>query len=246
MIRQTFPSRVPIALVLGGMFGLLSLVPCVAVWQRQQDPVRAFYLKSYVRLSTSRLKGPGKGEPVQTFRMLVAQASRGVSCVAKTPLLLPSRAELLTREETQRAGQCQLTTTPSQMKMWLRGAVYDGLTCTQLLRLPLMVWAGVLLSSLVFGGLLDVRRKERGRVGIQIRGPQLVSRWTFNRIVQGDGFPIVLENRRNLLELMRGQSGKVLRIRLRDENKNIITMSDPGGGKTSILMQILDEVERRG
>lgn len=246
MTRQTFPSRVPIALVLAGMFGLLSIVPCVAVWQRQQDPVRAFYLKSYVRLSTSRLKGLGKAETVQTYRMLVAQPSPATACVATTPLLLPSRAELLIREEGRSAGQCLLNTAPSQMKMWLRGAVYDGQTCTQLLQVPLMVWAGFLLCSLIVGGLCDVKRKERGRIGIQIRGPELVSRWKFNRIVKGDGFPIALENRRNLFELMQGQSGKVLRIRLRDENKNIITMSDPGGGKTSIFMQILDEVEQRG
>ena len=246
MTRQIFPSRVPIGLVIAGMFGVLSLVPCVAVWQRHQDAVRGFYLKSYIRLSTSRLKGLGKGETAQTFRMLAAQPSPSPVCLAKTPLLLPSRAELLTREETQSAGQCLLTTAPSQMKMWLRGTVYDGQTCTQLLRVPLMAWAALLLGSLIMGGMLDVRRKERGRVGIQIRGPQLISRWQFNRTVKGDGFPIVLENRRNLFELMQGQAGEVLRIRLRDENKNIITMSDPGGGKTSILMQILDEVERRG
>ena len=245
MTRQTFPSRVPIGLVLGGMFGLLSIVPSVALWQRQQDPVRAFYLKSYIRLSTSRLKGLGKTETLQPYRMLVARQSPSV-CLATTPLLLPSRAELLTREDAESAGRCVLNTTPSQMKMWLRGAVYDGQTCTQLLRVPLMTWAGVLVCALIAGGMSDVRRKERGRVGIQIRGPELVSRWKFNSIVKGDGFPIVLENRRNLFELLQGRAGKVLRIRLRDENKNIITMSDPGGGKTSILMQILDEVERRG
>jgi len=246
MSRRTFPSRVPTGLVLGGMFGAISLAPCVAVWQRRQDPVRAFYLKSYIRLSTSRLKGLGKTETPQPYRMLVAGESPTETCVAKTPLLLPSRAELLTREGAENAGRCVLTTAPSQMKMWLRGAIYDGQTCTQLLRVPLIVWAGLLLGSVIVGGVLDVRRKERGRVGIQIRGPQLVTRWKFNRIVKGDGFPIVLENRRNLFEWLRGQAGKVLRIRLRDENKNIITMSDPGGGKTSILMQILDEVERRG
>jgi hypothetical protein len=99
---------------------------------------------------------------------------------------------------------------------------------------------------LTIGGVCNVARKRRARQGVQLRGPELVSRWQFNRRVKGDGFPIVLENSRNLFELMRGQAGKVLRIRRKDENKNIICMSDPGGGKTSILMQILDEVERRG
>jgi hypothetical protein len=81
---------------------------------------------------------------------------------------------------------------------------------------------------------------------VQVRGPELVTRSQFNRRVKGDGFPIVLNNRRSLFEIARGEEGKVLRIRRRDENKNILCMSDPGGGKTSIIFQILDEVERRG
>jgi hypothetical protein len=132
------------------------------------------------------------------------------------------------------------------MKTWLRDAVYDGQSESQLLRVPIFTWltfAGCFLSG---GGLYDRHRRQRARIGVQVRGPELVTRWQFNRRIKGDGFPIVLENRRNVRERMQGEVGKVLRIRLRDENKNIICMSDPGGGKTSILMQILDEVERRG
>jgi hypothetical protein len=135
---------------------------------------------------------------------------------------------------------------PADMKAWLRGAVYSGPTCFDLMQSPLMEWAVLAVCCVLVGSMCDVWRKRRARQGVQLRGPELVSRCQFNRRVKGDGFPIVLENSRNLFELMRGQAGKVLRIRRKDENKNIICMSDPGGGKTSILMQILDEVERRG
>ena len=115
-----------------------------------------------------------------------------------------------------------------------------GQTCTQFLAEPLTIWGsnrGPLSADRRV--LCDAHRKQRARQGVQIRGPELVSRWKFNRRVRGDGFPIVLENPPNLLERLQGQAGKVLRIRRKDENKNIICMSDPGGGKTSILMQIL-------
>jgi hypothetical protein len=132
------------------------------------------------------------------------------------------------------------------MKALLRNAVYNHRTCSQIVAPSLMVWAGLAVVCLVLGGNMDTRRKEAARRGVQIRGPELVTRSQFNRRVKGDGFPIVLNNRRSWWEFARGEEGQVLRIRRRDENKNILCMSDPGGGKTSIIFQILDEVERRG
>lgn len=246
MNRQPFPSRIPVGLLLGGALAMASIVPGLAVFRAQQDPVRAHYLKTYVRLS---LLPSGRTTEPREFVLLVAANGTAASrpaCEPSTRLLLPSATGNLTPELVETAAKCVLVTPPTAVRTWLRGAVYEGQTCAELLERPLLVWALLAVCLLGLGGYFDVRRKQRARNGIQIRGPELVSRWQFNRRVQGDGFPIVLENRRNLLELLQGRVGKVLRIRKRDENKNIICMSDPGGGKTSILMQILDEVERRG
>jgi hypothetical protein len=144
------------------------------------------------------------------------------------------------------AGRCALWSRSKPVAAWLRKAVYGGQSATELLKVPLVMWVVLALCLVIVGGSYDARQKERARNGIQLRGPDLVSRWQFNRRIKGDGFPIAFENPRNLLEILRGRKGKAVRIRRRDENKNIICMSDPGGGKTSIMMQILDEVERRG
>jgi hypothetical protein len=246
MNRQTFPSRIPIGLLLGGMAAVLSLVPTFAVFRSQLEPVQAHYLKTYLRLSVTPHRQAAKP---QKFRLLVRANGTSAppsACEVTTKLLLPSPTGNLSRELVETALRCSMETPPAEMKTWLRGAVYSGQSCSELLQSPLMIWGGVAFLCLAIGGACDVWRKRRARLGVQLRGPELLSRWKFNRTVQGDGFPIVLENPRNLFELMRGRDGKVLRIRRRDENKNIICMSDPGGGKTSILMQILDEVERRG
>ena len=246
MTRQTFPSRIPIGFLLAGVLAVVSIVPTLAVFQTQQDPVRAHYLKTYLRLSL--LPHWKAGKP-QKFLLLMAMNGTRASasaCDASTRLLLPSPTGNLTSEVVETAGKCVLTAPPGEMKAWLRGAVFEGQTCTQFLAEPLTIWAVIAALCLLIGGLCDAHRKQRARQGVKVRGPELVSRWKFNRRVRGDGFPIVLENPPNLLERLQGQAGKVLRIRRKDENKNIICMSDPGGGKTSILMQILDEVQRRG
>jgi hypothetical protein len=168
------------------------------------------------------------------------------ACGVDTRLLLQTHAFEVTNEMVENAGHCALRTTAPQMKALLRNAVYHRRTCSQLLAPALMVWAMLAVVCLVVGGSMDTRRKEAARRGVQIRGPELVTRAQFNRRVKGDGFAIVLNNRRSWWEFLHGEEGKALRIRHRDENKNILCMSDPGGGKTSIIFQILDEVERRG
>ncbi len=239
MRQQSFPSRVPVGLLSGVAFGLLSCVPCVAVWNAFQEPVRAHYLKTYIRVSLPHTRSE---KPKRFVLLTTAHTSALQACRNSDAFLTRSDEE----HGLENAGWCVLWSRSKPVASWLRNAVYGGQSFTQWLRVPVMVWAGVGLCLVCAGGTYDSRQRERARNGIQLRGPELVSRWKFIRRVQGDGFPIVLENRRNPLEFLRGRSGRVLCIRRRDENKNIICMSDPGGGKTSIMMQILDEVERRG
>jgi type IV secretory pathway TraG/TraD family ATPase VirD4 len=92
---------------------------------------------------------------------------------------------------------------------------------------------------LIAGLLYDARRKNHAKRGIQLRGPELVSPRQFNRRVKGDGFRLQLADRN-------GKQVGAIRIRRRHENNHIVTMADPGGGKTSVFMQILDQIEARG
>jgi hypothetical protein len=237
MNRQPFPSRAPIGVIFAGMLALVAVIPCAAIWKSVLGPVRAFYLSDYLSVSTS-------GKPHEYVLLTKARRLSGppLACLASTPALVSAGAG----EDVKTVGRCVTVITPTQMKGWLRTAVYGGQSEAELVRLPVLAWILAAAFLLIAGGRYDWRRKQRARIGVQVRGPELVSRWEFNRRVKGDGFPIALENRSNLFERMRGERGKVLRIRRGDENKNIICMSDPGGGKTSILMQILDEVQRRG
>jgi hypothetical protein len=237
MNRQPFPSRAPIGVIFAGMLALVAVVPCATIWKSVLGPVRAFYLADYLSVATS-------AKPHEFVLLTKAHGLSGppLACLASTPALVSAGAG----EDVKTVGRCVTVITPKQFKEWVRTAVYGGRSAAELLRLPVLDWMLAAVLLFVAGGYYDWRRKQRARIGVQIRGPELVSRAQFNRRVKGDGFPIVLNNRRSLWERLRGAEGKVLRIRRSDENKNIICMSDPGGGKTSILMQILDEVQRRG
>ena len=64
--------------------------------------------------------------------------------------------------------------------------------------------------------------------------------------MKGDGFRIRLTNRRNCWEWCGGDAARDMRIQRRHESNHIVTMADPGGGKTSLFMQHLDQIEERG
>jgi hypothetical protein len=244
--RPPFPSKMPVGVVAGVVLSVVSLVACLTVVRGRLEPVQAAYLFLYARVS---LPLPWTQKKPSTFAILTARPSSDEGmpvCGADTALLLASRTFEVTDEMVENAGRCAVKTTPGQMQTWLRNTVYEHRSCFQILKPAPEVWVVLAVCCLVIGGQMDAQRKEAARRGVQIRGPELVNRAQFNRRVKGDGFPIVLNNRRTLWERLRGAEGKVLRIRRRDENKNILCMSDPGGGKTSIIFQILDEVERRG
>ena len=244
--RPPFPSRAPVGLIVGLMLAAGCLLACLAILRARMEPLQTAYLGVYARVS---LPLPVIRTRPSVFPLLTLTPETSAvmpACGADTRLLLRTRALEVTDEMVENAGYCALRTTAPQMKALLRNAVYNHRTCGQLVAPALVVWAVLAAFCLVIGGSMDARRKEAARRGVQIRGPELVTRSQFNRRVKGDGFPIVLNNRRSLWEVARGEEGKVLRIRRRDENKNILCMSDPGGGKTSIIFQILDEVERRG
>jgi hypothetical protein len=45
---KNFPTRAPIGMFLGAVFGLLSTIPVFAVWHRHQLPLERFYFPQYI------------------------------------------------------------------------------------------------------------------------------------------------------------------------------------------------------
>ena len=117
---------------------------------------------------------------------------------------------------------------------WLGGAIFDGKGLLATFRLALIETAAVLTLFLTFAIRGDVTRFKQLKYGRRLRGPVMVTPQQFNKTLKGEGLGIQTD-----------RTGTVLRIPLRAEAKHIQIMGDTGTGKSTLLMQILQQVEQR-
>ncbi len=118
---------------------------------------------------------------------------------------------------------------------WLGQSIYGGEPFYK----PFVsqLWVG--LS--VFGLLLpisvpkDLARTKELRYGRRLKGPFLVSSSEFTKAVDGDGIGITTNDSR-----------RPLRIPRNAENKHFLIVGDTGSGKSSIIRQMLYQVDARG
>jgi hypothetical protein len=226
-----WPRRFPV-LKLGALF--LTLV-CSSLlftaWLRFAPPLERFYLTTYAAQSLfPDLTGIGKSPAAHRYP--VAFAGR----VPATEAILASRHAPLTVRS--------LTLTPEAFHKWLKTNIYNGRTLTELFRWPL-TGSGVCLVFFGFCGIvLDRSHNSEARNGRLLRGPRLVSRWAFNRETKGDGLSFPTANSPNPLEwILRERS---LRIRRDREAHHIQIAGDTGSGKSTLVRDILYQVEERG
>jgi type IV secretory pathway TraG/TraD family ATPase VirD4 len=135
---------------------------------------------------------------------------------------------------------------PEGFARWLRVHIYDGRTLAGLLRWPLGGF-GILLFLLVLtGARLDRIHDRKARDGRRLRGPGLISRWRFNRQIKGDGLRFRVDNRRNIFEWLKpGGSGKDIVIQRDREAHHIQVAGDTGTGKSTLVRQIMYQIEAR-
>jgi hypothetical protein len=81
----------------------------------------------------------------------------------------------------------------------------------------------------------DIRRRKQMKYGRRLRGPLLISPKEFNRTLQGDGIGIKVDGLKEML-----------RIPARAESQHIQIIGDSGAGKTTIIFQVLRQIQGRG
>ena len=179
---KNFPARAPVGMLLGAILGLLSIIPVFALWHRTQPPLERFYLPQYIG---STLAQTPAGTAISFFNarrntrtyFVLMQSGRPVTS-ARGPD--PARPVLVRF----------VNTTPPIFGLWLRNQIYSGRDFREVIRAPLALWAGIALSLFVGGLTLDFQRRKRAREGVQLRGPDLLTRRQFNRGTKGDGFTL--------------------------------------------------------
>ncbi len=129
----------------------------------------------------------------------------------------------------------EIKTADSGFHRYLEANVFRGNTFWDEYKVPLFCGAALFCGMLVFSIRSDIKRRKEMKYGRKLRGPDKVTPAEFNEQMHGDGFGFEVE----------GMS-EPMRIPRRMEAQHILIMGDTGSGKTTLIFQLLRQIEERG
>jgi len=118
---------------------------------------------------------------------------------------------------------------------YLKQAVYGNDGLVSRFELPLTFGLAALLFQLPFSIPKDTRRYREMKYGRRLKGPVMVTPKQFNKAVQGNGIGIKTDDCKEPLRIPRAA-----------EDQHIEIIGDTGTGKTTLIMQLLRQIQARG
>ena len=239
-----WPPHKPIY-TLGALFlGLIATG--FFVWLRfvlVLSPLQQFYLPTYIKTTAT------SAVPVHSkYRMLLMADTKRHAWYARevdvepgsTPQLTGKPIQLELSDSARRRGvvflypSAPMVLSGSNLYQYLRTQVYGGESL-----------AGIFGSQILLGGLFflvqlpwsiskDIRRWKEMKYGRRLKGPVLVTPKQFNKAVNGTGIGIKVDKSRDLLCIPE-----------RAEDQHFEIIGDTGSGKTTIIMQMLRQIQAR-
>lgn len=226
-----------LAVVATGFFVFLRL-------QYGLQPLQRYYLPYYLRTEVTGILHPSSAyqllyvadEKSKTRPALDSDVDSGMApqkSGKSLPLTLSESArekgiQLLYREPLRRYSN-------SALHAWIAHWIYGGRPVWRLFSWQLTFGLLALLIQLPLSIPKDIRRLKDLRYGRRLKGPILLDAKGFNRAVSGNGIGITTNDAKHPLRIPRNA-----------ENKHFLTVGDTGSGKTSIIRQMLYQVEKRG
>jgi len=240
-----FPPHSPVysygaiffALILTGIFVYLR-------FSYGQTPLQQFYTPIYARSAVGgALNKKDKyqllyvGDGVKVARLAIeADVQDGTTSTPNgkhLPLVLSSEAATQGLHVLYRGPEQTLVDAP--LHAYLRTAVFGGDQLRSIYALPLLFGFLSLLAQLPFAIRKDIRRRKELKYGRRLKGPVLLTPKEFNKTVNGDGVGFATT-----------EAKEMMRIPLQAEAQHIELMGDTGAGKTTLIMQILRQIQSRG
>ena len=240
-----FPPHSPIytygaiflALILTGAFVYLR-------FSYGQTPLQQFYTPTYARSAAGgafnkkdkyQLLYVGNG--AKAARLATeADVQAGTTPAQNNkaiPLALSSQATAQGFHVLYRGPEQTLVDAP--LHAYLRSAVFGGDRLRDIYELPLLFGLLSLLAQLPVSIRKDIRRRKELKYGRRLKGPVLLTPKEFNKTVNGDGIGFVTT-----------EAKQMMRIPQQAEAQHIELMGDTGAGKTTLIMQILRQIQSRG
>jgi type IV secretory pathway TraG/TraD family ATPase VirD4 len=208
------------------------------------SPLERYYLPYYLRsempslthhASTYQLlyvsDGNSRARPALAADVRPGQTAQPTG--APLPLALSAQARqqgfrLLLREPPRNY--------PNQtFHAWIAHWIYADVALDRLFNTQLVLGLAAFVLQLPFSIRKDIQRRKQLRYGRRLKGPILVTPRQFTKDVAGNGIGIATND-----------SKRPLRIPRDAENKHFLIVGDTGSGKSSIIRQMLYQVDARG
>ena len=117
---------------------------------------------------------------------------------------------------------------------WFRAAIFGGDDVLSAYGPALIETGIVVLFLFCFAVPWDFKRGKRMKYGRLLRGPVMSAPKQFNEILKGKGLGIPTD-----------EKGVIIRLPLQAEAKHVQVMGDTGVGKSTLLRQMLSQIEDR-
>jgi type IV secretory pathway TraG/TraD family ATPase VirD4 len=231
-----FPPHSPIYSY-GAVFLALVLTGCFVYLRFSfgQTPLQQFYTPIYARTAAG-----GAFNKTDKFQLLYAAGvSTGVELASepdvKAGTTLASRGKQIPLALSAAADGPEQKYIDARLHLYLRNAVYGGDQLRDIYKMPVMFGLLSLLAQLPFAIVKDIKRRKELKYGRRLKGPVMLTPRQFNKTVNGDG-----------IGFKTTEATEMMRIPLQAEAQHIELMGDTGAGKTTLIMQILRQIQGRG
>jgi hypothetical protein len=233
----TFGAVFFLAVVLTVLFGCLHFAFVLTPLQQFDLPI---YIKATIVASIRQsgkyqllLMADNKGHALYARDVDVAAGSTPQANAQPIPLVLSDSARQSGMVYLYRSVPTAYES--GSLVSYFRQQVYGGATIVGLFQWPLIFGAIALLAQLPFAIRKDIRRRKEMKYGRRLKGPVFVTPKQFNKAIQGTGIGLKVNHCR-----------EVLRVPLRAEDQHFEIIGDTGSGKTTIIMQMLRQIQSRG
>jgi type IV secretory pathway TraG/TraD family ATPase VirD4 len=227
-----------LALVLTGLFVYLRFA-------LGNTPLQRFYTPIYLRSGIASKFGTTRKDK---YRMLFVGGPAIAARVATENDVAEGRTAetggkiipLTFSEDAKRAGIATLfrgqetAYLDQALHVYLKQSVFAGDTLLSIYEQPLLFGFLALLVQLPFSIRRDIKRRREMKYGRLLKGPVMLTPSEFNERIAGDG-----------IGFKTTEAGGPMRIPARYEAQHIELMGDTGAGKTTLIMQVLRQIEER-